>query len=107
MSDVCLYRGHVESDLTAGAGAGDAGGVAARRGGVYPGRVPLTVSVHPHLAVGADVGSVLTAVQVAEGDPGVQDVVQGDFCREMEGCTASPPFLSAHRRFSLFRAHRS
>lgn len=67
--------------LTGGAGAGDAGGVTARRRGVCPRGVPLSVPLYPFV-VGTATRPFLAAVQVAEGDPGVQDVVERDLCRK-------------------------
>lgn len=74
-----------ESVHTGGAGAGDAGGVTARRWGVRPRGVPLSVPLRPHFVVGTDARPFLAAVEVAEGDPGVQDVIKRDLCREEGG----------------------
>lgn len=71
-----------ECVLTGGAGAGDAGGVTAWRWGVCPRGIPLSVPLHPRFVVVTDARPLLTAVQVAEGDPGVQDVVERDLCRK-------------------------
>lgn len=65
----------------AGAGAGDAGGVTAGRRGVGPRGVPLSVPLYPQFAVGTDTRPFFTAIQIAEGDPGVQDVIERDLCR--------------------------
>ena len=69
---------HWECVLTGGAGAGDTGGVTAWGRGVCPRGVPLPVPLHHHIVVGTDARPLLAAVQVAEGDPGVQDVVERD-----------------------------
>lgn len=67
--------------LTGGAGAGHTGGVAARRGGVRPQVIPLSVPFHRGFVVRARARPLLAAVQVAEGNPGVQDVIERDLCR--------------------------
>lgn len=72
-----------ECFLTGGAGAGDAGGVTARRWGVYPRGVPLSVPLHPRIVVVTDARPLLAAVQVAEGDPGIEYVVERDLCRKV------------------------
>lgn len=65
----------------AGAGAGDAGGVTARGRGVRPRGVLLSVHLQPSFVVVTVACPFLAAVQVTEGDPGVEDVVEGDLCR--------------------------
>lgn len=62
-------------------GAGDAGGVTAWRWEVCPQGVPLLILLHPHIIVSTQAQHVITAVQVVEGDPGIQDVVERDLCR--------------------------
>lgn len=75
--------------LTGGTRAGDAGGVAARRRGVCPRGVPLSFALHHHFVVSTDTGSLLTAIQVTKGDPGIQDVVKRDLCKDRR--EISPP----------------
>lgn len=59
---------HPPPPCTQGAGAADAGGVAAGRGGLTAGAV----------AQGAD--GLVTAIEVPKGDAGIEDVEDGDFC---------------------------
>jgi len=67
--------------LTGGAGAGHAGGVAARGRGVHAGGLPLPVPLR-RLPADPRTLPLLAAIEVTEGDPGVQDVVDGDLCGE-------------------------
>lgn len=74
-----LYLYHLCHVLTGG--AGDTGGVTAWRWKVCPQSVPLFILLHPHIIVRTWAQHVITAVQVVEGDPGIQDVVERDLCR--------------------------
>lgn len=77
------YRKNVwDCVLTGGAGAGDTGGVTAWRWGVRPRGVLLSIPLNPSFIVSADPCPLLAAVQVAEGDPCIQDVIERDLCWE-------------------------
>lgn len=86
-----FYRHSTAEALTGGTRAGDAGRVAARRRGVCPRGVPLSFALHHHFVVSTDTGSLLTAIQVTKGDPGIQDVVERDLCKERREISPHPP----------------
>lgn len=100
--------------LTGGAGAGHAGGVAARGRGVHAGGLPLPVPLRrlpPGLPADPRTLPLLAAIEVTEGDPGVQDVVDGDLCRESGDKqqtvtnvphTRNSPCVLTHRMVSLY-----
>lgn len=81
---IVLYLCHLCYVLTGG--AGDTGRVTAWRGEDCPQGVPLFVLLQPHIIVSTQAQHVITPVQVVEGDPGVQDVVERDLCREARRC---------------------
>lgn len=67
-------------------GAGNTRGITAWRWEAYPQGVPLFILLQPHIIVSTQAQHVITPVQVVEGDPGVQDVVERDLCREVRRC---------------------
>lgn len=71
-----------ECVLTGGAGAGDTGGVTAWGWSVRPRGVLLSFPFDPSFIVSADTRPLLTAIQVAEGDPCIQDVIERDLWRK-------------------------
>lgn len=88
-------------------GAGDTGGVTAWRWEACPRGVPLFVLLQAHITVGTQAQRVVTPVQVVEGDPGVQDVVERDLCREVRRCPVMTYLCNAPLFCSSPTYHRS